>query len=123
MKVDLNMDAPLIERLVAHIRETGRGTREQAGHVAAASPAQQPEQQRALPSAAGLEKAIEAANRLVQQHTKELRFDVDDDSGRTIVRVVDLETKAVLMQIPSEEMLALAKALEDPHAGLVDSRA
>lgn len=43
---------------------------------------------------------------------RNLLFSIDDDSGRTIVKVVDNATKEVIRQIPSEEILSIAKALD-----------
>ena len=41
-----------------------------------------------------------------------MEFSIDKGSGRTIVRLVDSETKQVLRQYPSEEMLSIARSLE-----------
>ena len=38
-----------------------------------------------------------------------LDFDVDDDTGRIVVKVKDVETGDILRQIPSEEMLEFAR--------------
>jgi flagellar protein FlaG len=40
-----------------------------------------------------------------------LEFSVDNDTNRIIVKVVDNETRELVKQIPMEEMLALAKAM------------
>ncbi|ODT84324.1 MAG: hypothetical protein ABS69_03680 [Nitrosomonadales bacterium SCN 54-20] len=40
-----------------------------------------------------------------------LEFSVDDETNRIIVKVVDNETRELVKQIPMEEMLALAKAM------------
>lgn len=77
--------------------------------VAAPAPAQ------AAP-AASLEAVAEATRQvaeLVQSRASNLVFSLDDDSGRTVVKIVDAQTEEVIRQIPSEEMLALAKAIED----------
>ena len=41
-----------------------------------------------------------------------LEFNVDQSSGKTIVRVVDLDTQQIIRQIPSEEMVELSRVLE-----------
>ncbi len=59
---------------------------------------------------------IEAANTIssfVQNVSRELRFDVDEDTGRTVITVKDSTTDQVIRQIPGEEVLALAKVLEE----------
>lgn len=52
-----------------------------------------------------------------------LEFNVDQASGRTVVRVVDLETNQIIRQIPSEEMVELARVLERLEGLLVDKHA
>lgn len=41
-----------------------------------------------------------------------LEFSVDDETGTTVVRVVDAETGETIRQIPSEEVLAISRSLE-----------
>lgn len=54
---------------------------------------------------------------------RELEFRVDEDTGRTIITVRNKETGEVVRQIPSEEVIALARLLADGRAALVDSEA
>jgi flagellar protein FlaG len=44
---------------------------------------------------------------------KKLQFSVDEDSGRQVVRVTDQLSGDVIRQIPSEEVLRLARNLSD----------
>lgn len=44
---------------------------------------------------------------------RELRFQIDEASGRIVVSVLDAETGERIRQIPSEEMLRLARARQD----------
>lgn len=44
---------------------------------------------------------------------KKLQFSVDEDSGRQVVRVTDKLSGDVIRQIPSEEVLRLARNLSD----------
>ena len=83
------------------------------------------------PSAAGkvqpgrkeLDKAVEAVNEFVGTVNTDLRFSVDDETGRTVVKVMDVNTKEVIKQYPSEEMLAIAKALDSIKGLLVQQKA
>lgn len=63
-------------------------------------------------TAASLEQAIADLSGYIQNVQRNLQFDVDDDSGHTVIRVVDAETDEVIRQIPSEEVLALARHLK-----------
>jgi flagellar protein FlaG len=61
-------------------------------------------------------RAIEEAGRRLAQKASELTFEFDDASGRVVVKLVDARTREVLRQIPSEEALAIARALEGDTA-------
>jgi flagellar protein FlaG len=61
---------------------------------------------------AALPQAAEMINRALAQAQRELRFSVDEDSGRTLVYVLQPETGEVVRQIPSEVVLAMAEMLE-----------
>lgn len=52
-----------------------------------------------------------------------LRFTVDDDSGSTVIKVMDPETQEILRQIPSKEALELSKALDSFKGLLVKQQA
>jgi flagellar protein FlaG len=49
---------------------------------------------------------------VVEQVAQNLRFSVDESTGRTVITVTDAATREVIRQIPSEEMLAVARALD-----------
>ena len=70
-----------------------------------------------------LDKAVKDVNEFVGAVNTDLRFSVDDDSGRTVVKVIDVATKEVIKQYPSEEMLAIAKALDSIKGLLVQQKA
>jgi len=53
----------------------------------------------------------------------EMRFDVDNESRETTVRIVDAETGEVIRQIPSEDLLALRDRMDDLIGALYDSKA
>lgn len=54
-------------------------------------------------------KAIQNLNDYTQNTQRQLRFNVDEETGRTIIKVVDAETDEVIRQIPSEEIMVLAR--------------
>lgn len=73
------------------------------------------------PSFAELTGALDQLNGYLEETHRGLRFSIDDDSGRTIVRVVDTETDEVIRQIPSEEMLALIRHFNEVTGNLFDA--
>lgn len=60
-----------------------------------------------------LNSAVKNLSGYVQNITRELNFSVDQELGETVVTVVDEATGDIIRQIPSEEMLELARHLAD----------
>jgi flagellar protein FlaG len=63
-----------------------------------------------------LNRAVAQLNDYVQNTERKLEFQVDDDSGQTVVRVYDKVSEELIRQIPNEEALTLAERLsqEEP---------
>ena len=59
-----------------------------------------------------VEQAVARLNDYVQSTQRDLRFSVDEDLGRTVVRVIDSNTKEIIRQIPNETALNLARNLK-----------
>ena len=53
----------------------------------------------------------------------ELKISIDDDLGVQVVKIMDTSTDQVIRQIPSEEMLELAKSLDKVLGLLVRDKA
>lgn len=70
-----------------------------------------------------IEEAVKKVNEFVKPINNSLSFNLDEESGQTVIKVVDLTTKEVIRQIPSEEMLAIAKALDTMKGLLVQQKA
>ncbi|GMQ88178.1 MAG: hypothetical protein BMS9Abin08_1405 [Gammaproteobacteria bacterium] len=63
-----------------------------------------------------LQKAVSDITAYVQNLQRDLQFRVDTELGQTVVSVVDSETKEVIRQIPSEDVLARARFIEERAA-------
>ena len=70
-----------------------------------------------------LNQAIKATKDFVGPINSSLDFSVDEDTGSVVVKVIDKETKEVIRQFPSEEMLSIAKALDSIKGLLVKQKA
>ena len=70
-----------------------------------------------------IEQSVQDLNSLVQELQRELRFSVDDNSGETVVKVVDRHTDEVVRQIPSEDILQLRERLEAATGALFSGKA
>jgi len=59
------------------------------------------------------EKVVEQLNNHAQSVNRDLQFSVDDDSGKTVIKVVNSNTAELVRQIPSEEVLRLSQTIRD----------
>lgn len=71
----------------------------------------------------GLKQALDELAQRAAEAGAELSFRIDDDLGRVIVSVVDPSDGTVLRQMPSEEALRIARALERYQQHLIEMRA
>jgi flagellar protein FlaG len=98
-----------------------RGPRQPANSnppVAAGSGAPDPGAGASAATPAQLRAAVASANQQLDQSNRELTFVFDDTLGRMLVKIVDRQTNTVVRQVPSEDMLAMARALsETPTRG------
>ena len=60
-----------------------------------------------------LQKLTESSNQLAQMQDRKLEFTTSQESGRTIVKVIDKENDDVIRQIPSEEFIRVAEKISD----------
>ena len=58
------------------------------------------------------ESVVEDLNKAAISLQRDLSFKVDDDTGKSIITVTDSLTQKVIRQIPSEEIVELAKNLQ-----------
>lgn len=59
------------------------------------------------------DKVVSELKAYVQNAQRNLDFQVDDKTGRVVVKVIDAKDDSVIRQIPSEEMLQLAHRIQD----------
>ncbi|HEV2608669.1 MAG TPA: flagellar protein FlaG [Noviherbaspirillum sp.] len=76
-----------------------------------------------VPSQEQLKTAIQNLNKTMKAMSQDLEFSVDEDSNRTIVKVVDQQTNEVIRQLPSKEALEIAKALDRMQGVLINQQA
>ena len=63
-------------------------------------------------STEALQRATDDLRRRVSAVAPELNFSVDEESGRSVIKIVDPSTKEVIRQIPSEEALQMSKGID-----------
>ncbi len=75
------------------------------------------------PSEEQVEVAVEAVQRAVEPVARNLQFSIDKETGKTVISVVDAVTKEVIRQIPGEEILAIARAIDRMQGLLLKQKA
>ena len=76
------------------------------------TPQVQPQFQRAQASN-DIQQAVREINEFVQNVQRDLSFNMDEASGRTVIRVIDRDSGDTIRQMPSEEVLAIATQIRD----------
>lgn len=95
--------------------------------VAASSPVGQvgaaANPQQSSPDPKAVQAAVAAANEAMKSIKSEIDFSVDEDTGKTVVRVIDKQSGTIIRQMPSQEMLEIAKALDRLQGMLISNAA
>ena len=68
-------------------------------------------------------KAATQIQSFVQEMGRNLSFTVDETTGYNVVRVMNPETNEVIRQLPSEELLKIARSMEQLNSVLVNQKA
>lgn len=69
-----------------------------------------------------VEDAVKSVNDFLKPINDSIRFSVDDETGISVIKVIDVTTKDVIRQFPSEEMLSIAKAIDQMKGLLVQQK-
>ena len=78
---------------------------------------------RPAPTATSVQQAVAQVQNYLRENQRQLQFQVDDTSGRTVIRVVNPANGELIRQIPSEEVLQIAAAIDAEGVRLLDTRA
>ena len=124
----LAAQAPPASRPSIAAGEEKRATQNTSPTTSEVSRANQAEQTKKAsqikPDAGELRKMTEELQRRIGGAGSQLEFSIDKESGESVVKVLDRATKEVIRQIPSEEMLRIARGLDRYTEGLlIDSQA
>jgi flagellar protein FlaG len=76
-----------------------------------------------VPSQGQLSDAVKKINETLQGLSQNLEFSVDEDSHRTVVKIVDRQTNDVIRQIPTTEAMEISKALDRVQGLLIRQEA
>lgn len=93
----------------------------QAAAVATQTPA--PVEQPQVLDREQLEQTVSDMQDFVQSVQRNINFQLDDDSGRVVINVIERDSGDVIRQIPSEEALRLAENLAEIRSLLFSAEA
>ena len=68
-----------------------------------------------------MEQIVQVANATLESANNSLRFQVDDSVKAPIVTVVDQDSGEVIRQLPSEELVRIARSIESMRGVLFDA--
>ncbi|MFQ5643903.1 MAG: flagellar protein FlaG [Thiogranum sp.] len=108
---------------VAPGRKPGQVQRNETAARGQDLPLQQVSKTEETPDAEQVETAVSQISDFVQNFQRDLRFSIDEESDRLVVKVVDSETQEVIRQIPSEETLRIARHLDSPESLILREQA
>lgn len=82
-----------------------------------------PTMESSQPSNQQLEQAAEDLNKHVQNLQRDLHFSINDDTGETVIRVVDSASQKTIRTIPSDEFLSMTQQLNQSVGMLLNAQA
>jgi flagellar protein FlaG len=68
-------------------------------------------------------QAVEQVNAHLDAQNRAIVFAIDPDTKAVVVKLIDKQDNQVLRQVPSQEMLEIAKALDQLQGRLLRSQA
>lgn len=70
-----------------------------------------------------VKQAVQKIQGVVDNLAHNLRFSIDEDTGKTIIKVMDARTDEVIRQFPTEEAIEIARTLDKVQGLLFNDKA
>lgn len=108
-------DQVLSTQNVSHTNEPAniKATETQLNSTIASLNAEEKAKQKSPKSIEQLKQSVDQGNSLLQAVRRNLQFQVDETTQELVVKIVDSDSGNVVRQIPSEEMLAFIRRLQE----------
>lgn len=129
MNIDAIPPPPALASATAPRQETGTALARNSNKVstelraAALRPPTEAQGVEPPPGRESVSEAIRKANESIGALRSNLQFTVDEATGVSVIKIIDAETHEVIRQIPAEEMLAIAKRLDELKGLLIREQA
>jgi flagellar protein FlaG len=81
-----------------------------------------PREELTAPSIDETTSSVEKANKILFKNNTHLKFEVNDESEKVIVRIIDDETGKVLKEIPDEDFVEMMHKLCEIAGIIIDER-
>ncbi|WP_020681774.1 flagellar protein FlaG [Marinobacterium rhizophilum] len=65
-------------------------------------------------------ETLEALNNVMQQMQRGISFQMDENSGRSVIQVIDRDSGDVIKQMPSQDLLKLINHMQEMQSLLFD---
>lgn len=75
-------------------------------------PAQAAAKANTAPTQEQIKSTLDSMNKVLKQNNAGLEFSVDEDTKRTVFKLVESTTGEVIRQYPTEDLLAIARAID-----------
>lgn len=75
------------------------------------------------PALEDVKNAVKKVQDFVQPASSDIQFSFDKDTDSTVVKIIDRSTKEVIRQIPTQEILDIARSLDRLQGLLVKNQA
>ena len=113
--------ATLTQRAVDEVNKTDeQGSQNQLNNQYAQQGAETNSSQNQQLEREQLEKVAQQLQEFVGEMSRSLQFQVDEDSGRDVIKILDKNSGDVIKQYPSEEVLSLVSKLSESAGILID---
>jgi flagellar protein FlaG len=106
--------------------DTGIVNKVESESASAASSAKEKEPGSKVASLDKLKSAAVTGNSILQAANRNLEFKIDESTKKVVVKIVDSQTGETVAQIPSEDMLAFIKRMQEldgKKGSVIQSRA
>lgn len=70
-----------------------------------------------------IQQAVDKIQNFTDNAAKHLKISIDEDTGKTVVKVQDSQTMEIIRQFPSEEAISIARTLDKMQGLLFSDKA